>query len=291
MVLIGLLFAVLLLHSCETQGSSDVTSLFVQRGNDLYLKVKEPVQLDTKTDFFWKFNITNNQDDTGNYVALVSRGKDQKAAEYNVIVQEPVSPVDLTVNPSSSDKCNFTATCGTRDSHISKTFRCDNQSCSEEREEETTTYPSFINVYVDQSFITCNHSNQVSWKQARKRVDFVCREAPVTNEATIVSGIVGTLFAALVIALSICLYIRCRRKNCENTVYEVPQNTGPGRPLNQSPTEDASSLSPTSTYALVTFHTGPDQPTKTKNTTMPETVYAQVNRASKSKSPQQPTQS
>ncbi|XP_018533668.1 uncharacterized protein LOC108884313 [Lates calcarifer] len=323
MALIGLLFAVLLLRSCETQGSSDVTSLFVQRGEDVHLEVTEPVQLNIKMDLFWKFNTTNTigklsynnqpvlfdryeeraeifvqnqslllknlqQNDTGNYVALVTGAKDRKVAEYNVIVQEPVSPVDLTVNSSSSDNCNFTVTCRTRGSHSSKTFRCDNRSCSEERGEETTTS---INVYVDEGFIICNHSNKVSWKQDRKKVDFVCGAAPVTNEAVIVSGIIGALFAGLLVAFSICRFIRCRRKNCENTIYEVPQNTGPGQPLNRSPTEDASTSSPTSTYALVTFHTGPDQSTKTKNTTMPETVYAQVNRTSKPKSPQQPTQS
>uniref|UniRef100_A0A4W6BMY1 Immunoglobulin subtype domain-containing protein n=1 Tax=Lates calcarifer TaxID=8187 RepID=A0A4W6BMY1_LATCA len=176
--------------------SSDVTSLFVQRGEDVHLEVTEPVQLNIKMDLFWKFNTTNTigklsynnqpvlfdryeeraeifvqnqslllknlqQNDTGNYVALVTGAKDRKV---------PVSPVDLTVNSSSSDNCNFTVTCRTRGSHSSKTFRCDNRSCSEERGEETTTS---INVYVDEGFIICNHSNKVSWKQDRKKVDFV----------------------------------------------------------------------------------------------------------------------
>ncbi|XP_018533673.1 uncharacterized protein LOC108884316 [Lates calcarifer] len=207
-------FVILGLLVCkEAAGSSDVTSLFVQQGKDLHLEVKEPVQLNIKMDLFWKFNTTNTigklsynnqpvlfdryeeraeifvqnqslllkilqQDDTGNYVALVTGSEDRKVAEYNVIVQEPVSPVDLTVNSSSSDKCNFTVTCRTRGSHINKTFRCDNRSCSEERGEETTTYPSSINVYVDQGFIICNHSNQVSLEQARREISSVCGADP-----------------------------------------------------------------------------------------------------------------
>lgn len=52
--------------------------------------------------------------------------------------------------------------------------------------------------------------------------------------------------------------------------------------LNQNATEDASGLSPNSTYALVGFPTGATGSTETKNTTQPETIYAQVNKAPKS---------
>lgn len=51
--------------------------------------------------------------------------------------------------------------------------------------------------------------------------------------------------------------------------------------LNQNATEDASGLSPNSTYALVGFPTGATGSTETKNTTLPETIYAQVNKSSK----------
>ncbi|GLD50748.1 uncharacterized protein AKAME5_000389600 [Lates japonicus] len=180
-------FVILGLLVCkEAPGSSDVTSLFVQRGKDLLLE-----------------NL--QQDDTGYYVALVIGAEERKAAEYNVIVQEPVSPVYFIVNSSSSDKCNFTVSCETRDSHISKTFRCDDQSCSEKREEETTTYPSFINVYVDQGFITCNHSNKVSLEQARKEISSVCGEAPGSENLS--AGISLCLVKTVVFSVGLIIMV------------------------------------------------------------------------------------
>lgn len=58
------------------------------------------------------------------------------------------------------------------------------------------------------------------------------------------------------------------------------QDIIPGQTQNQTPAGHESCNSPTSTYALVEFHTG-QKSTKTENIPQPETVYAQVDRAAK----------
>ncbi|XP_039998783.1 SLAM family member 9-like [Xiphias gladius] len=305
-----LVCAVSLLHLCDAQGSSDVTPVFVLQGKDVILEVKE-AQLNTHTDVFWKFNksynivkfarsgepfifkryqgkvtllVKNhslllrnlNESDSGYYTAVLTGEQDQMAAEYKVIVQEQVSPVDLTVKSSSPDSCNFTVDCRIKSSNISKTFSCVNQSCAPEEGEEATAYDSSINVYLRPGFIFCNHSNHVSWETDEEKNHFFCGSLPVSNEATIIALGITAPIASLVV-LSICLFIKWRRKNCKNTVYEVPQSVSPV----QTPTECVSDVSTTSTYALVAFHTGPRESTKTKNPTLPETVYALVQRDAK----------
>ena len=112
MILISVLFT----------GSSDVTTVFVQKGKDLHLDVKKPVVLVEDTEFRWKFNNTHNvlrlfpdnrtkiigsyvgraevslqnhslllknvkQSDSGDYTALITGDEDQRLAEYKVIIQ------------------------------------------------------------------------------------------------------------------------------------------------------------------------------------------------------------
>ncbi|XP_067385236.1 uncharacterized protein [Channa argus] len=95
-----------------------------------------------------------------------------------------------------------------------------------------------------------------------------------------VAGAVGACLVFIVIIL------KCKRpieqKNKENTIYAVPEDIVPAQNRIQTPAEDVSTVSPTSTYALVQFHTGPEKSQNTMNSSLPETVYAQVDRAAKS---------
>lgn len=102
-------------------------------------------------------NVQKN--DSGDYTALVSGTNDDLVAKYQVTVQgkflnilnidtqqctafmrllspssDPVSPVELTVNPvsRSSDSCLLTVTCRAQDALINSTVRCANHTCSQE---------------------------------------------------------------------------------------------------------------------------------------------------------------
>ncbi|XP_053186751.1 SLAM family member 5-like [Scomber japonicus] len=215
MALTALLVAVGMMYLWEIQGSSAVTPVFVQNGKDLHLDVNKPVVLNGKDEFKWTVNdtynvvrlrfgeepIKNQEDsykgrvefsvqshslllkdvqhsDSGYYTALITRDKNQLLTKYKVIIKDPVSPVQLSVNSvsNSRESCNLTVTCSTEDSLISSTFRCDNQTCHQERGEQSkvTTSGSSLRVYLLNDSIICNHSNQVSWTSNMMEIRPLC---------------------------------------------------------------------------------------------------------------------
>ncbi|XP_074508225.1 uncharacterized protein LOC141777658 isoform X2 [Sebastes fasciatus] len=207
-VILGLLVCII-----EAQGPSAVTPVFVQKGGDVLLKV----DADVPEDFFfveWYVNKTTNlarfrpgrkpsvsqgyteriefpekkysvklknlqEADRGVYTArLVLDQGDRTLAQYNVIVQGPVSPVELTVISvdSRSSECNLTVTCRTQDSHINSTLRCDNQTCSQEggEQSEVTTSGASLRIYLSNGSIICTHINQVSRTEDIEIIEHVC---------------------------------------------------------------------------------------------------------------------
>ncbi|KAL7387734.1 hypothetical protein ABVT39_028332 [Epinephelus coioides] len=209
-------FVILGLLVCtEAQGSSAVTPVFVKKGEDVLLSITRADELEEVIVFSWKFNekdvlvtfVPNNtpkvfpkyaeriefsvenysmklknlqKTDSGVYTARATKiSQEVKVAEYKVTVQDPVSPVDLTVNSvsNSPDSCNVTVTCRAQDSHISSTFRCDTQTCSQEGGEQSkiTTSGASLKVYLEcNSSIVCNHSNQVSWAKNKEIIEHLC---------------------------------------------------------------------------------------------------------------------
>ncbi|XP_026169782.1 uncharacterized protein LOC113134555 isoform X1 [Mastacembelus armatus] len=215
------LCAVLLVSQGQTQGSSAVTPVFVQKGKD--------VTLDVMTDGFheddivlWRFNTSSvivtfspgkepivsevytgrvefpqkkysvtlknlQESDSGVYTAqLIGSAETQTVAEHKVTVQAPVCPVKLTVDSvsSSSDSCNLTVTCSTQDSDITSRVTCDTTTCHQEGGERSkvTTSGASLRLYLVNSTMNCNHSNQVSWTKDTKETGQVCPQftAPVS---------------------------------------------------------------------------------------------------------------
>ncbi|CAK6977470.1 uncharacterized protein LOC121908209 isoform X3 [Scomber scombrus] len=316
-----LLFAVCVLYSWQT-GSSAVTTVFVQKGKNLHLDVNKPVVLVNDTEFRWRvnnklnvvrlfpnkrtiildtyegrveFSVQNHalllknvqQNDSGDYIALISGGEEKHLTKYKVIIKDPVSPVQLSVNSvsNSTESCNLTVTCSTEDSLISSTFRCDTQTCNQEGGEQSknTTSGSSLRVYLFNDSIICNHSNQVSWTRDMKEIRHFCPRPVVTS----LGAALGTGAAVLVglgLVLGGLIYQQKRKKteNCENTIYDNPQDFNLNQIPNQTATEDASGLSPNTIYSLA----GPAAPvrsTETVNTPNPESIYAQITK------PQSPT--
>ncbi|XP_023280306.1 CD48 antigen-like [Seriola lalandi dorsalis] len=209
-VILGLLVCI------EAPGSSAVTPVFVQKGKDLLLEVMEPDVPENFSLLSWRFNgkdvlvrflpskepivsnvvytgrveasvknfsvkLKNLQEaDSGVYTArVIGTEEEQKLAGYNVTVQDPVSPVAMTVDSvsSSSDSCSLTVTCSTQDSqHINSTFTCDTNTCSQEGGERSkvTSSGASLNVYLLNDLIICNHSNHVSWTNDSKMIDDFC---------------------------------------------------------------------------------------------------------------------
>uniref|UniRef100_A0A3P8NPM8 Immunoglobulin subtype domain-containing protein n=1 Tax=Astatotilapia calliptera TaxID=8154 RepID=A0A3P8NPM8_ASTCA len=267
------LFAFSLLYIIEVQGLQHV---FALHGKDLHLDVKEPFKLVKQTDVFsWKFNSNANivkhvlnsepdvsdnykgrvesfgpsyslllknvqHSDSGDYTAIVSVQSDKKVAEYKVIVQDPVTPADLTVHlvSNNSDSCNLTVTCSTVDYNISSSFRCDAQHCShaDKNNLNTTGNVSSLKVYLHQDTIFCNHSNQVSWNQTMKVLKSYCDIKTDSSGATIIAASTSVL-SFLTLSITLCVIMKCkgRRGNQENTIYAVPEEVTQGQTQSQTP--------------------------------------------------------
>ncbi|XP_004555224.1 SLAM family member 5 isoform X2 [Maylandia zebra] len=303
--------AILWMYSSETKGLQHV---FVLHGKDLHLDVEKPVKLEKKTDFFWKFNTSNyvgkisynkesvlfgsyevradffgqnyslvlknvKHSDSGDYTAVVTGGKEQRVGEIKVIVQDPVSPVNLTLTSSSSDSCNLTVTCTIVDLNISRTFRCDAHNCSLlEENPSTTDMLSSLIVYLQQDTVFCNHSNEVSWKNSMMVLKSQCDTKSGHIDANNTTVTVCVVVAAIIIILVIgYIHHRTKHKNTretiENTVYAVPEVIRTTPPMEQSPISDTS---PTSTYSFVRPHSGPNRSTEARSKALPESLYAQV---------------
>ncbi|XP_035994467.1 SLAM family member 7 isoform X2 [Fundulus heteroclitus] len=116
--------------------------------------------------------------DSGLYTAVVIAASEQTLNEYNVTIQDPVSPVDLVVDSvsSASSSCNLTVTCITEDSNISSTFRCTTKTCYQEGGEKSKATKSGASLHVCLSnlSIICNHSNRVSWSEKKTATDPLC---------------------------------------------------------------------------------------------------------------------
>uniref|UniRef100_A0A3Q3RXY0 Immunoglobulin domain-containing protein n=1 Tax=Mastacembelus armatus TaxID=205130 RepID=A0A3Q3RXY0_9TELE len=191
-------------------GSSAVTPVFVQKGKDVTLDVmKDGFHEDDIV--FWRFNTSSvivrflpgkepvvtevytgrvefpqkkysvtlknlQESDSGVYTAQLIGNEEQIVAEHKVTVQ--VSPVKLTVDSvsSSSDSCNLTVTCSTQDSDITSRVTCDTTTCHQEGGESSkvTTSGASLRLYLVNSTINCNHSNQVSWTKDTKETGQTC---------------------------------------------------------------------------------------------------------------------
>uniref|UniRef100_A0A3Q2NW93 Immunoglobulin subtype domain-containing protein n=1 Tax=Fundulus heteroclitus TaxID=8078 RepID=A0A3Q2NW93_FUNHE len=306
-----------LVFALQIQGSTSVNHVFVQTGKDLILNLTEAEIAQNSKLWLWQFNgkglvtfsapspptveepytgrievlekkynvkLKNLQkSDSGIYTAKTVLPTEKTLIEYNITAQDPVSSVDLTVNLTSNTSSSiFTVTCRAGNSFISSTLRCENRTCGESR--GVTTSGSYLRIYQLNESITCNHSNQVSFIKATKKIEDYCPPDVAVNTATIV-GMSATAAALVAVGIVFGVFRIRKRKRSPNTVYEVPQPNPQQNPY-ENPAEIAPAHSPTSTYALVQFPHRPEQHNDASSclTPQPETIYAQVNRAEKTNS-------
>ncbi|XP_041848077.1 uncharacterized protein LOC121644291 [Melanotaenia boesemani] len=304
-------------YNVTVQVSCAVTPVFVKKGDDVLLNVTETDVPEEFIALMWKFStnvlvsFVPGQDptirakyagrvepeenkysvklknlqksDSGVYTARLTVDQDNTLAAYNITVQDPVSPVRLMVDSvsSRSDSCNLTVTCSAVDSDFSHIFRCDNKACYQEGGEITKSDTSF-QVYPQDESIICNHSNHVSWTKHMIKIQDHCIQHGENRNHYILIWI-GVALATFLLITAVLIYLRRRRtyhrEKIENTIYTVPeletiQTNG------ESSAHDEPGPSPTTTYSTVGFHNRKDS-TETKRNPQPETVYAQVQKPSK----------
>ncbi|KAM9720183.1 uncharacterized protein ACNS7B_020749 [Menidia menidia] len=300
-----LLLMVSLLHLLAAQGPG---VLFIKSGSDLLLDANTTLRISENAFLVWKFkeiqnivrfmfgsqNATLHQSwrdrarlfktnyslllnkvtvsDSGSYDALFSGDDDKYVAKYKVQVQDPVSPVHLTVSSSSSSSlsCNLTVTCSTGNSNIHAAIQCHNQTCSLEN---STMHSPHLYIYLESDHIICNHSNQVSWETNKTEIKSYCSTKPAPSSATTIG--IGVIAGLAVLVLAVAVIIICKRKFNKSTESKGPEEANPNFDLN--PVEEESD-NPNSIYVLAQGPTGPVQSAETK-ALQPETVYALVTRA------------
>ncbi|XP_071372033.1 SLAM family member 9-like [Centroberyx affinis] len=260
-----LLWTVCLLYPGRIQGSSAVSRVFVLKGEDVRLEVQKPELLRGDILLFsWTFKsedtvvglpynaeprvnknytgrvelpiknyslgLKNLQEaDSGVYTAQVIGDKNHRVAEYNVTVQERVSPVNLTVGSvsSSSDSCNLTVTCSAQDSSISSTVTCDTQTCSQEGGErsEGITSDASLSVYLSSTSIICNRSNQVSRSEDMKKIEHFCPRVPASTSShswAIIIVVAVLVVVCLLLVIVGCIVLRLRRRRCQTSSQKRP---------------------------------------------------------------------
>ncbi|XP_047197827.1 uncharacterized protein LOC118118187 [Hippoglossus stenolepis] len=177
------------------------------------------------------------QADSGRYTAGVFGDNNTYVGKYSVTVQDPVSPVNGTVDllSNSSDSCNLTVTCSTQDSHrINSTFRCDTNTCSQEEGGErskVTTSGTSLRVYLSKGFsVIGDHSNQVSSDEHTTMIRDFCFSNPAPEPPdAFVAFVSVTVIKVLVIIAITAAFVGHRIKgkhesvDTENTVYEDVQ--------------------------------------------------------------------
>ncbi|XP_070989815.1 SLAM family member 5-like isoform X1 [Oncorhynchus clarkii lewisi] len=200
--------------------SSESSSVFVLKGQDVRLDVQENVQLKELEFFKWTIGSRNilrctdtlsvrvapeyknrvefykgnfslllkniQEGDSGPYTAVVSGDKDKTIIVHQLVLQERIEPPVLTVDSNSTVNvtCNVTVAC--RGQNTSVTSSCNSSTCSqvggESRGAETSTVP-LLSVYVAGGSIICNHSNQVSWANDTKDIVELCPMKSVSPPA------------------------------------------------------------------------------------------------------------
>ncbi|XP_062413710.1 uncharacterized protein LOC119207336 [Pungitius pungitius] len=252
------LFVILGLLVCiQAQGTIE-TPVFVLKGRDLLLKLHaDPPEGFIYVD--WKINKTvtlvrfdssgkaavtgrfelgenkfsvilkNLQEvDSGVYSAVAATSTEDKlVSEYKVTVQGPVSPVELTVDPvdsSSSESCDLHVTCRTHNSHISSTFRCVDRVCSQEGGErsEVTTSGASLQVYLLNTVIICNHSNQVHWTQDFDTTAYLCPSKPELPSVFLVKMVVFSVGLIIMVSAVITVHLVDFKKHQERNGGQTP---------------------------------------------------------------------
>ncbi|XP_017266344.1 uncharacterized protein LOC108232810 isoform X1 [Kryptolebias marmoratus] len=332
MAAVCLLLLVALLELAK--GSDAGTSVFVQTGGDLNLDVTENDVPKDFIIFLWKFGTKGvvvtfypnkqpqvqspytgriesfenkfsvklknlQKKDSGVYIARLTTAEEQILTEYNVTVQDPVSPADLTVDSVSitpdSSSCNLTVTCRTEERNISRTFSCINRICNQEPRDRSKV-PNLrapLHMYLLNETIFCNHSNQVSWTESNKTIQKSCTAKTRNRDGLSVAIVIFLVIVAVIAVTAVACYLRKRgipfnppqlprllhirdkRENEDNTIYATAMASD-NHTQNESPADDAEHPSPITTYSEV--NPTRIRPAETESKGMPESLYALVQR-------------
>ncbi|XP_060762097.1 SLAM family member 9-like [Neoarius graeffei] len=209
--------------------SKSVVKYYKNYPSKVYPEYKNRVEVNEQTQSLTLKNLQKT--DSGLYEAAASGEQNQIVAEYQLTVLDPVEkPVLNGPYPQSNETCNVTLSCEAQ--KLSVTAHCYSDRCDMKENEKAVDGFLSLSLYVSNSFIICNHSNPVSWKNTTMEMKYVKQVCPSNGDTMNPSKsnmtviIVSLLFAILIIILIIIIiYIFIRHKKLRtpdsgNTVYE-----------------------------------------------------------------------
>ncbi|XP_076150345.1 CD48 antigen-like isoform X1 [Alosa pseudoharengus] len=153
-------------------------------------------------------NLQKN--DSGLYRGEIS-AETEVQAEFHLFVLVSAPVLTILSQTSSSDLCNVTLTCRVR--NLSLNISCSNNICWPEEE---ASPDSTLTLFVTDDTITCNHSNQVSWRNATRKIKTLCdQKVRVFEIGTVILLIVLCVFVLVVPAIVLVHWIKRRQKAAE----------------------------------------------------------------------------
>ncbi|ROL43669.1 CD48 antigen [Anabarilius grahami] len=204
--------------------------------------------------------------DSGLYTARANGETEKNIVIYRVSVIDAVEAPVLTVNSnwSSSDSCNFS--CNGSNIIISSIYN--SRSCSPEK---VTSSDNTLRLNCSDDYIMCNHSNPLSWKIDRKKVNEFCTVDQEITQTDVQSALPSWFILICLLTTSLlasviswCLYKRKKDHSYtpDQQNEKVGENIKPQMPLDML----EKSKNPSTIYDTVREHGSPDVTMETNQT-------------------------
>ncbi|XP_058273993.1 CD48 antigen-like isoform X2 [Hemibagrus wyckioides] len=166
---------------------------------------KDKVEFNEETYSLTLKNVQKN--DSGIYEAKAIDEQTVTVATYQLYVLDLVEkPVLSDSLQQSNDTCNVTLTCEAQ--KLSVTSHCYNNNCDLRKKKTSGDMFLSLSLHVSNSFIICNHSNPLSWKNTIMEMKHVKQLCPDKGISTII---------IIIFFIIICCQRKRRTKvNCQN---------------------------------------------------------------------------
>ncbi|XP_060762099.1 SLAM family member 9-like isoform X1 [Neoarius graeffei] len=155
--------------------SKNIVKYYKSYPSNVYQDYKNRVEVNEGTQSLTVKNLQKT--DSGLYEAKASGEQERIVAEYQLTVLDPVEKPVLNVSPQQSNGiCNVTLSCEAQ--KLSVTAHCYSDRCDMKENETAVDGFHSISLYVSNSFIICNHSSPVSWKNTTIKMEELKKRCP-----------------------------------------------------------------------------------------------------------------
>ncbi|XP_060761315.1 uncharacterized protein LOC132871216 isoform X1 [Neoarius graeffei] len=183
--------------------SKNIVKYYKNSQSIAFTDYKNRVELNEKTQSLTLKNLQKT--DSGLYEAVASGEQNRIVAEYQLTVLDPVEkPVLNGPKQQSNETCNVTLSCEAQKLSVTSHYYSDNCDMKKETTEDGVLS---LSLYVSNSFIICNHSNPVSWKNITIEMEEVKKLCPFEGDKNHNGIIIGSVVFVIIIIIIIIIII------------------------------------------------------------------------------------